>query len=439
MRSKLERAMQWHRKGDFRRAERAYRQILRGDPGEANALHFLGVLRHQQGNSTEAKKLIRRSIQHSPGYVDAYKNLGNVLVESGNTEEAEACYRKALALRPGDPEALNNLCVLFRRLGRFEESAEAGGRCVAEQPNFAAAWVNLGNAYSELKMIKRAIVAYERALALNNNQVEAHSQLCQMLYRLEQSGEFSREAAEKRMAAYRNWLEQDPDNPVARFMMAASDPAEVPDRAPDGFVTTLFDRFASSFDRNLALLEYRAPGLIQDRLEALPRKGIGRVLDAGCGTGLCGPFLKPLATHLCGVDLSPRMLDQARRRRCYDSLVEAELTQFLSGDRKDWDLVVSADTLCYFGALDEILLATAHAMADGGKLLFTVEKLAGHDGIEVKLNSSGRFSHSPEHVRRCLESGGFSGIELEDVTLRMESGSPVRGLLVEATRRKVQA
>ena len=39
-----------------------------------------------------------------------------------------------------------------------------------------------------------------------------------------------------------------------------------------------------------------------------------RILDAGCGTGLCVAFLKPLAAHLVGVDLSGSMLKQASRR-----------------------------------------------------------------------------------------------------------------------------
>ena len=45
-----------------------------------------------------------------------------------------------------------------------------------------------------------------------------------------------------------------------------------------------------------------------------------QVMDAGCGTGLCGPLFKNLSSHLAGIDLSQRMIDRARDRRIYDHL-----------------------------------------------------------------------------------------------------------------------
>ena len=38
------------------------------------------------------------------------------------------------------------------------------------------------------------------------------------------------------------------------------------------------------------------------------------MLDAGCGTGLCGPLIAPHARRLVGVDLSGQMLAHARER-----------------------------------------------------------------------------------------------------------------------------
>ena len=45
---------------------------------------------------------------------------------------------------------------------------------------------------------------------------------------------------------------------------------------------------------------------------ALPSASRPRILDAGCGTGLCGPLLRPLAARLVGVDLSEKMVELAR-------------------------------------------------------------------------------------------------------------------------------
>ena len=53
------------------------------------------------------------------------------------------------------------------------------------------------------------------------------------------------------------------------------------------------------------------------------------VLDAGCGTGLCGPLLRTRAKRMTGVDLSPKMIEWAAERGIYDRLAAEELTTFL--------------------------------------------------------------------------------------------------------------
>ena len=55
------------------------------------------------------------------------------------------------------------------------------------------------------------------------------------------------------------------------------------------------------------------------------------VLDAGCGTGLCGPLVAPYARRLSGVDLSAGMLARAKEKNVYDALVQGELTEYLRG------------------------------------------------------------------------------------------------------------
>ena len=90
------------------------------------------------------------------------------------------------------------------------------------------------------------------------------------------------------------------------------------------------------------------------------------VLDAGCGTGLCGPLLAPYARRLVGVDLSERMLDQARARDVYDELVKGELTEYLAASAGTFDAIVSADTLVYFGPLEAVAEAAERALRPGG-------------------------------------------------------------------------
>ena len=114
-----------------------------------------------------------------------------------------------------------------------------------------------------------------------------------------------------------------------------------------------------------------------------------------------------------------------------DQLVEAELSAWLSGQQRTCDLIVSADTLCYFGVLHEVFAAAAGALRPGGWFVFTVEK-AGDDVADAQLGPSGRYGHSGSYVRHALMSVGFTAIEAASGVLRREAGREVDGLQVSA-------
>ena len=86
------------------------------------------------------------------------------------------------------------------------------------------------------------------------------------------------------------------------------------ERATDAFIEGLFDRFSSSFDSKLARLEYRAPELVGKVLDEFAGAKVRalRVLDIGCGTGLCAVHARDFAAHLTGIDLSAGMLPSRR-------------------------------------------------------------------------------------------------------------------------------
>ena len=50
----------------------------------------------------------------------------------------------------------------------------------------------------------------------------------------------------------------------------------------------------------------------------------GTMLDLGCGTGLAGEAFRPHVDWLEGVDLSPGMIAQARKKTIYDRLAGAK-------------------------------------------------------------------------------------------------------------------
>jgi predicted TPR repeat methyltransferase len=135
------------------------------------------------------------------------------------------------------------------------------------------------------------------------------------------------------------------------------------------------------------------------------------------------------------VDLSARMLDEARAKQVYDDLVKAELTAYLGGHEAAFDLVISADTLCYFGVLDDVVRAVARALRPNGQVIFTVEESADAKAPGgYVLETHGRYSHTLSYVTGLLRRAELDP-RFVRAELRMESGRPVPGVVVQARKR----
>ena len=416
-----------HRTGNLNEAKRIYQGILAARPDHVEALHFVGVLYHQLGQSDRGVASIQRAILLAPDYADAYNNLGNVFKETNQLKPALQAYLQVVELLPGHADAWNNLGVILRAQGQYEQADKAYAHALSLNPTLVAAWQNRGNLLVRMNRFDEAITAFVRVLELRPQDMAAFDALGRTLYRFGK--------VDQAIQVYEKWLRADPANSVAQHMLAACSGAASPSRASDDYVRSIFDVFAVSFDQVLDQLGYRAPALIGELLDRnlKPPDASLVIVDAGCGTGLCADFLRPRAKQLIGVDLSPGMLTKARARNTYDQLIEAELTSWLASQHPVFDLIVSADTLCYFGSLETVFMHAQSAMKPGGFLAFTVEL---SEGCErgYQLNPNGRYSHTERYVREGLSATGLKLLAIEQVDLRRELGQVVRGQLVWAQR-----
>ena len=385
-------ALAHHQQGRLREAESIYLDLLLKQPNDVDALHYLGVLRMGQGRRDEAIDLVKRALRQAPRNADAWNNLGNMLLAANDEKAAEFAYTNTTNLKPDNAEAWYNLANLLRRQRRRDEAVKCYRRVLELNPKFAGAYENI--ALLLLRIGRPDLTA----------------------------------------DVYRRWVAVEPNNPIARHMAAAYSEATTPTRAEDEYVAKIFDRFADTFDEALANLHYAAPGLLTAALtEVIPfTERRLAVLDAGCGTGLCGPLLRSSARRLVGVDLSSGMLAKARERQLYDELHESELVAFMRAHPREYDVVISADTLVYFGALEDATMAAASALKPGGVLAFTVEAEPVGSTEKFRLHKSGRYSHSQDYLRECLEAAGFTVLLIEGGVLRKENGLDVLGYVVLA-------
>jgi predicted TPR repeat methyltransferase len=135
-----------------------------------------------------------------------------------------------------------------------------------------------------------------------------------------------------------------PRRGAASARLGGADPATA---ALHAYVRTLFDQYAPRFDRALEDLSYRRRALLR---EAVVHAGtrFGSMLDLGCGTGLAGAAFRPHVDWLVGVDLSPKMVEQARAKGLYDRLAVADIGSYLAAQPDAaFHLVIAADVFAY--------------------------------------------------------------------------------------------
>lgn len=352
----------------------------------------------------------------------------------GRLEDAAVAYQKALEISPNSLDALEWRGEIAVQLDDYETAAETLGRAreLRGDDEFSE-FTNLGLSFYELNRPEEAVETLWLAVRKDGEDFVSHSNLGKALYDLYANGG---EAEATRIAT--EWMRKFPEVPDAQHIGPAISGEKLPDTASAAYVEDIFNDYAPIFDEKLAELGYRAPALILQALQPhLPQPNRDLVvLDAGCGTGLCGPLLSPYAQRLDGVDLSPKMLAKASQKGLYDRLDKEELTAFLCSKTDHYDLIVAADVLCYFGALEEVAKGFLEAMVPTGRLGFSVERMDDRDLQEpgYRLDKSGRYKHDPTYVATCLSESGLIVIDCQEADLRSEYGVPVGGLIVTAAR-----
>ncbi|WP_175794752.1 tetratricopeptide repeat protein [Burkholderia ambifaria] len=176
----LQEALTHHQAGRLGEAKTLYDAILHAQPGQPDAMHFLGLLACQLKQYDAGLALMERSLAARPD-ASYFNNLGNMLRECGRLDDAIAHYRRAVALRPDYPEAHNNLGNALRDARDPAEAMQSCSRAIELRPGYAEAYNNLGNVLQDLGELDAAAASYGKAIAFHPAYAEAHSNLGNVL------------------------------------------------------------------------------------------------------------------------------------------------------------------------------------------------------------------------------------------------------------------
>src|SRR5262249_32523031 len=133
--------------GRFRAAARLCHTVLAADPGDANALHALGVAMQKQGRAALGIELVKEAILRDNSIFHFHRNL----------------------------------CEMCRLENRFDEALLHGQRSLALKPDDATVHHLLGVVQGERGALDDSIRHSRAAIALDPGHVESHCQLAQTL------------------------------------------------------------------------------------------------------------------------------------------------------------------------------------------------------------------------------------------------------------------
>jgi len=296
-------------------------------------------------------------------------------------------------------------------------------------------WNMFSQTLQQNKKYSQSLDACLQAIKVSNGADSQHLNLAYALY------EISLEVGIKTVLPYlQKWHDLYPDNHIVQHSWNSFYPNKKFDRSLSQYIEDVFDNFADSFEEVLSELSYQAPLLITQKIKQIFAKDLlseKRILDLGCGTGLCAENIKKNMpeSHFYGVDLSSKMLEIASRKKIYKKLIKSDIETYLLRINKKYDIIVASDVFTYFGNLENILSLCAKNIYKNGAIFFTISTDKTDNDFMWKQHLSGRFLHSQKYVRECIKKSGFCNADFADSILRSEGGKNVEGYIVFATKK----
>jgi len=143
----------------------------------------------------------------------------------------------------------------------------------------------------------------------------------------------------------------------------------------------------------------------------------GPVVEVGCGPGHVTAYLADAGADATGIDLSPRMIEQARARFPDGTYEVGDLRKLMRPTTATgWSAVLGWYSLIHLAAseLPDAVAALARPLAAGGWLVLGL-----HAGAEVRHNDDwfdvpidlDFVFHEPEEVVRVVEAAGLVDVE----------------------------
>jgi predicted TPR repeat methyltransferase len=426
--------------GDADAAAFAFRQATVTGLDSAEIHQYAGIAQLAAGRPTESVAAFLVALEKNPHDPDVWHHLALAYHQAGDLPQVRKSLNKALEIDPTLARAWYALAAMDFEAGNFDIAAGLFKKAIKAKPDYLAAHQGLARALERAGRQSEATVAFARAVQASRGRsqsaqapVRSKTDADQLIDSILSGAPSSAPAAPTLTTAISDLERQLTSPRIVEFHHALAANAEIfsPAQIPNEPLRKLFDRYADTFDSHLRnQLQYNVPELIAQAVAAIrfDDDPLLDILDLGCGTGLCGMLLRPIAKSLAGVDLSPAMIEKCKERHVYDRLGVGDLVATLADNPRAFDLLTAADVFLYLGDLTPVFQAALTALRPGGLLVFSVEAGAG-DRYHLH-NKTLRYTHSEPYLKHVAAIHGFIEESFTQVTLRVEAEQPVAGYLV---------
>ena len=130
---------------------------------------------HQQGKLADAERICGEVLQQQPNHIATLHLLGVIALQTRRTERAIELFERAIALKPDFAAAYIDRGNALSDLKRFADALASYDKAIALKPDFAMAHNNRGNALLNLMRPAEALASYDKAIALEPDFAMAHN------------------------------------------------------------------------------------------------------------------------------------------------------------------------------------------------------------------------------------------------------------------------
>ena len=410
--------------GDLREAALSLNKAQKIWPNDARIFILAAHMAEKSGNIEGAFTALRRAVALAPTYGPSQMELALLHSRQGQHDEAITAADAVHLREPNNIIVLGHMIDIARRADRFDLSIPALRRALELVPGDQMLMRYLG---SDLQVTGHA----DEALEILNKLIELNPKDEGLLIARVRHY-FKEEKPSLALRDTNTLIELQPGNSIYAYYSAIAN-GVTPDRQPEELNRVMFDSMAENFDQHLVRgLRYQLPKIVADKIvRKFPSKSLS-VLDLGCGTGLLGVCLGRLDGFLIGVDISEKMVEQAAKHNVYDRFHLVNIHDALRETPGNiYEVITALDVFIYIGDLKEAIPNAHRILMPAGDLYFSCEA-APEDGPDLVLQGHGRYAHKRSHIQALCKQAGFESVELEEMSLRNETGKPVNGFLVTA-------